>query len=551
MSEFQAYLKAIPPEYPLLAISLAGLVLLLLLVLASGRGGLGRHRRGGPGLADLLNWGSVIEDGIILNKNGSLMAAWLYRGEDDAGASRAGRNAVSRRLNAALAQLGSGWMLHVDACRRPAAGYPAPARSHFPDPVSAAIDRERREFFSRLDTLYEGVFVVTATYFPPTLAQARLVELMFEEGEAAESENWGERALAGFKREIQALEGRLSSVFRLERLGAVEAGDESGRGARHDEFLRWLHYCLTGEDHPIFLPDHPAQVDSLVGGKDFTGGLVPLVGNRHIMAVAIDNFPSETSPGLLSRLAELPCGYRWSTRFIFLDPPEAAALIRKCQRRWRQKIRGLKDQLLRSEGGTPDHDARAMYEDSGLALAELNGGQVGMGLYTSLAVLMDEDLEKVKAGARQLQKALGLMGFPARIEDVNAIDAFFGSLPGHVVDNVRRSLLNTRHLSDLLPVSSIWTGREEAPCDFYPPHSPPLLHCLTTGSTPFRLNLHVRDLGHAMIFGPTGSGKSVLLAALAAQFLRYPGMSAYVFDQGRSLYTFCRAAGGRHFDLGA
>jgi ABC-type molybdenum transport system ATPase subunit/photorepair protein PhrA len=43
----------------------------------------------------------------------------------------------------------------------------------------------------------------------------------------------------------------------------------------------------------------------------------------------------------------------------------------------------------------------------------------------------------------------------------------------------------------------------------------------TDGATPFRLDLHVGDVGHTMIVGPTGAGKSVLLATLAAQWLRY------------------------------
>jgi len=41
-----------------------------------------------------------------------------------------------------------------------------------------------------------------------------------------------------------------------------------------------------------------------------------------------------------------------------------------------------------------------------------------------------------------------------------------------------------------------------------PKHSPPLLYAETTGATPFRLNLHVGDLGHTLMIGPPGAGKS-------------------------------------------
>ena len=544
-----------PSYIVMIVVSIIGLALLLVLI-AQARGNrfssLKRHRSQSPGVDDLLNWAAVVEDGVILNKNGSLMAAWLYRGDDNAGAANADRNAVSRFLNAAFKQLGSGWMFHIDAIRRSCPAYSDPDFSHFPDPVSAALDRERREYFSRAETVYEGCFVLTATWFPPTLTQARFVELMFDdpEGKAKDLSRHGEKTLERFKREINSLQGRLSSALRLERLRGHVVEDEYGNMVTHDDFLRWLHYCLTGVNQPIVLPKSAAYIDCLIGGRDLTGGAAPLIGDKYIGVVGIDNFPFESSPGILSRLAELPCEYRWSTRYICLDSHEAVALINKYKRKWKQKIRGIKDQVLRTDSGSIDHDAKAMFDDCEMALMEVNGGHVGMGLYSANVVLMHGDAETLRNNANYIQKTLGAMGFPARIEDVNCLDAFLGTLPGHGVENVRRSLMNSRHLADLMPTSSIWTGRDEAPCEFYPPQSPALMHCVTTGSTPFRLNLHVRDLGHTIIFGPTGAGKSVLFASLAAQFLRYRGMTVYAFDKGMSMYTLAKAVGGQHYNIG-
>jgi len=126
---------------------------------------------------------------------------------------------------------------------------------------------------------------------------------------------------------------------------------------------------------------------------------------------------------------------------------------------------------------------------------------------------------------------------------------------------VRRPLIHTLNLADLLPLSSVWPGLRENPCDFYPPASPPLMQTVTTGATPFRLNLHVGDVGHTLVFGPTGAGKSTLLATLLAQARRYRSrprpdgstlpMTITAFDKGRSLYALCSATGGLHYDIGA
>ena len=69
------------------------------------------------------------------------------------------------------------------------------------------------------------------------------------------------------------------------------------------------------------------------------------------------------------------------------------------------------------------------------------------------------------------------------------------------------------------------------------------------GATPFRLNLHVSDVGHTLIFGPTGAGKSVLLAMIAAQFRRYRHARITVFDKGHSIFALAAACGAAHYDL--
>ena len=139
------------------------------------------HRSRDAGLADLLNYAAVVEDGVIVGKNGAFMASWLYKGEDNASSTDEQREMVSIPLNQALAGLGNGWMVHVDAVRRPAPNYSERNVSSFPDPISAAIDEERRNLFEGLGTMYEGYFVLTLTWFPPVLAQRQFVELMFDD----------------------------------------------------------------------------------------------------------------------------------------------------------------------------------------------------------------------------------------------------------------------------------------------------------------------------------------------------------------------------------
>ena len=131
-------------------------------------------------------------------------------------------------------------------------------------------------------------------------------------------------------------------------------------------------------------------------------------------------------------------------------------------------------------------------------------------------------------------------------EGVNALEAWLGSIPGHAYANVRQPPVSTLNLAHMIPLSAVWAGpaRDE---HF---QAPPLLYGKTEGSTPFRLSLHVGDVGHTLIVGPTGAGKSVLLALMAMQFRRYRNNQIFAFDFGGSIRTAAIAMGGDWHDLG-
>jgi type IV secretion system protein VirB4 len=257
--------------------------------------------------------------------------------------------------------------------------------------------------------------------------------------------------------------------------------------------------------------------------------------------VSIEGFPSESYPGILALLSELPYEYRWSTRFIFMDQHEAEAHLEKYRKKWRQKVVGFFDKLFKTNTGVVDRDALAMVDDAERGIAEIKSGQTAHGYYTSVIVVMDNNCQRADAHALEIYEAVNTIGFAARIETVNAVEAYLGSLPAHSAENIRRPFVSTDNLSHLMPTSTTWTGSATAPCPHYPPGAPALMHCVTRGSTAFRYNLHDGDLGHTLIFGPTRSGKSVFLATLVAHLRQYKDITVFAFDKGNSLYALTRA----------
>lgn len=91
------------------------------------------YRSTAKGLPDLLPYAALVAPGVLLNKDGSFLAAWSFTGQDTAGSTPDELVAwVSRQVNNSIKRLGTGWMLHVDAIRCPHQAYPPVESGYFP-----------------------------------------------------------------------------------------------------------------------------------------------------------------------------------------------------------------------------------------------------------------------------------------------------------------------------------------------------------------------------------------------------------------------------------
>jgi type IV secretion system protein VirB4 len=494
------------------------------------------YRTRAKGLIDYLPYAAMIAPGVILTKEGALMGAWEYFGQDTASVTPEDQAQISWMFSQMLRELDTGWMLQADAIRRPTSSYPKAGLSHFPDSVTQGIEDERRNFFEQ-GKVFQTSTIFTLTFKPPSD--------MVKNGSFT-------KALEYFNEITDKIESTFPAIpgFVGNRLTEYEETDEKGRTHKYSLLLTHIQHCISGRLQPVLLPEPAMFLDAFMGNEDFVGGLKPRIGEKRIMVVAIDGLPAASRPDMLSILDKLPVDYRFSSRFIFLDRFDAKKKIKDEQKGWEQQTMSFLDKYFERPNPKINQDAVNMVQDAEDALTELESGEARFGYLTSVVILLGEDEKELRKNALDLGAEIEARGFTPRIETWNAMEAWFGSLPGNSRPNVRRPLITTNNLPHLLPLASVWPGSETCPCPFYPPGSPPLLICTTDGSTPFRLNLHSGDLGHTLIFGPTGAGKSTLLALIAAQFRRYPEATIFSFDKGMSLFGLCLGAGGDHYDVG-
>ena len=492
------------------------------------------YRNKADRLADFLPWAALVAPGVVLNKDGSFQRTARFRGPDLDSSTPAELVATTARLNSALRRLGSGWSIFVEAVRRPALDYPVCA---FPDPASALVERERAAQFAEEGAHFESRYYLTLLWMPPAEDAARAESWLYE-GKAEKGVD---------PREL--LEGFADRTDRLLRL--FEGFFPEVQWLDDGETLSYLHSCISTRLHDVRVPETPMHLDALLADEPLTGGLEPRLGAAHLRTLTVIGFPSATFPGLLDELNALGFAYRWSTRAIMLDKSDATKLLSKIRRQWfakRKSVAAILKEVMTNEASVlVDSDAANKAEDADAALQELGADHVGLALVTATVTVWDEEPALAAEKLRLVEKVIQGRDFTCVTEGMNAIEAWLGSLPGHVYGNVRQPPISTLNLAHMMPLSAVWAGPEHD-AHF---NAPPLFYAKTEGSTPFRFSLHVGDVGHSLVVGPTGAGKSVLLAMMALQFRRYAGSQIFAFDFGGSIRAAALACGGDWQDLGS
>jgi len=492
------------------------------------------YRRRPALLADHLPWVALIAPGVVLNKDGSFQRSFRFRGPDLESATEAELVSVCARFNNVLKRFGAGWALFFEAERRPALDYP---QSDFPDAVSRLVDEERRAAFEAQGAHFESAYHLTLLYLPPPDQVDRAASLLLERP--------ADKRRVRYRDHLDSFINETDKAFDL--LTGVLPELHSLNDA---ETLTYLHNSISSKRHAVGVPDIPLYLDGLLPDESLTGRLEPLLGDCHLRTVTVLGFPNQTHPGLLDGLNRLGFSYRWTTRFLCLDKTAATRELTKRRRQWfakRKSIGSLLREVLYNEPTQLlDSDADNKALDADAALQELGGDHVSYGYLTQSVTVWDKDRSAADEKIRSIERVIQAQGFVTIRESINAVEAWLGSLPGHVYANVRQPLVHTLNLAHLLPLSATWAGPERN--DHL--DGPPLLHAETVGSTPFRFSMHVGDVGHMLVVGPTGAGKSLLLALMALQFRRYKDAQVYIFDKGFSARAAVLAMGGQHHALG-
>lgn len=497
------------------------------------------------GVSDLLLYSRFVDEGIILNVDGSFMTSFWYRGDDLDAATEATLNYTSTIVHNAFSSLETGWCMHLDCVRKESSGYIPEDKCNFQDATTYSIDYERRMEYNREGKHFENEYVITFTYLPPGDVTSKFGAFFMTEKDGAKKAKFDYTIyLEKFKDTIYTVMDMLtSSQFRISRM-------------TDSEIVSHLFYCVNGIHANIKLPTrHWTDLRCMIANQDIITGFYPKIGEKHVRVVSMgESLPLESYPELLSALNTLSFEYHWSTRYLFLSVADATKIITKIADYHFQKRESAGQVIAKSYGGGDDskiNRTAVRYADAALeAVSSIEMSNYRYGKYTSCVVIFDEDENRLKEKVKIVEGVINNCNILAKLEKAHCFEAYLGSIPAMVRPNLRKWIINSLNLSDLMPTTSVWTGYKSNPCKYYKAagNDSVLFYASTAGGTPFRGCLHVGDEGHTLVIG---SNTAMVINFLAAQQCRYKDAKIFIFDNNHSSLALTSSiTNSVHYDIG-
>lgn len=491
-------------------------------------------------LSDYMNWGMILTPGVIACKDGSFIAAWAMVGIDPESMEGATYAAQMERISRGFASFRDDATFWVTLCRKSAATEYLNSQAGQGDDPLALIAAERAAILSAPGGAFRNELTMAVQWVPPDVSKGSKINLEL------------------FEAFCKTVEGRFRSILGLKRLRVFKRQDRRGQIRPYDGFMSHLGERTCGL--PLTLSSAPDGEEAYVNHvlrpafEQAHPHSPPMIYGREAELLTIDGFPQAIGRDAFGALEAIPFDIQITMRFACQSKRATRAMANSVLKNWRQGGSSLFKQAFSDGPVKQDQYSLEMAQYAENTLAEIEREALSYGRFALTATVFanpninDPDTRRahVDAAAHEVSEALQDSGFEVRLERLNGLEAFLGSLPGHAHYNIRTQGVSSRTFAWAMPSTSIWTGSRTnpAPPPLFPEGTPALLTGRSLTGELFDFNLHVGDVAHGLVFGPTGGGKSVLLGLLAAQWQRYTDGQVIVFDKGRSMQRLTRALGG-------
>lgn len=525
-----------------------------------------KPRRSVASLGEMLPWFGLVSPDIVLCHDGSLIAGFKYEGEDIEGIDDSEINHRIDFLQNAMRQLSDRITIWFVQERRNETSY---EYADYPNAVAGYIDYVWGQNLTSVPnakihhTLYIG-------YSYPNKSEAFFEELRNE----LEESNNGLAALAKVAKKrlhensaIGEVRGRLANMVEefeqvMHDFASIVVDTLGFRRLAARDLLGDLYSRanIASPRGPINIPRSLAYLNTILPSDDVVrqNDMLQFKGptdQAFCIALSTTALPQRADSIHMDQLMASPCEYIMVQTFTFMDRQEAEKIVQKAEEHYRNEVKSvltrLFEQITKIESDKVNTGNLVLAQDAQDALVDITANEMTFGYFNMTFLALGPSQKEASRSAEIIATRLRTAGYAVTRERQGIFSAFLGTLPGNSKTQMRKYLVSVANVADLAPIRTISRGEpthrlftetlgREVPA-----------HCrfMTGYGVPYDWNLHADDLGHAIVIGGSGSGKTSFMQLVVAQFQKYYPCNTYIFDKDRSMALGSVLMGGKHIDL--
>lgn len=385
------------------------------------------------------------------------------------------------------------------------------------------LTKEWQEKHLKTESFFNELYV--SILYKPDKAGAAIIEYFYKKLKQKSNKGVWESDMREMKENLAEMSNRVQNTFRdydAKILGTVQSKD--GHYCEILEFLGTIVNC--GQNMPMMVPR--ATIDKYLPNHRLFFGSRSIeargpAGKKYAGIISILEYGPSTAAGIFDGFLQMPFEFVMTQSFVFANRTVAIGKMRLQQNRMIQ---------------TQDHALQSQIIEITEALNMATSGDISFGEHHFSILCIEDDLKALENVLSIASVELSNSGIQPVRERVNMEPSYWGQLPGNIDYIIRKSTINTLNMAGFASMHNYPLGKT------YNNHWGEYVTILdTTSGTPFYFSFHVRDVGHTLIIGPTGAGKTVLMNFLCAQAQKFrPRM--FFFDKDRGAEIFIRALGG-------
>lgn len=320
-----------------------------------------------------------------------------------------------------------------------------------------------------------------------------------------------------------------------------------GEILKGEELQAFLLSQVTGDFFKRIKISDNNSLDEYFSLSEFENrGRYSKINDEYIACIAFVSFPDLIRTRILKELESLKFPFRYVARFAVEKQSRLQFRFKNTREYHKISTHSMGEYATKSFSGYEDETSRDLANEVQEAIKELRKKQSIFGQMTATVIVKDKNYSNLEDKINAVLKITRFNGFWCKNDTYNMYSSYFGAVAGNNGMNKRTGLTPSTSLLCMVSMSTPFLGFQYN--EHLKEHS--LVNGLTENNDLYHFNLHVSDVGHTLIVGPAGSGKSVLLGLIASQFMRYKNAKIIFFDKNQSSKVLCRCSGGEFYNIG-